>query len=665
MNSLSSWATAASDTKKDHRVAVARNPASPANPYQHPYIVPWQTRYPIDGLLFHESQAPMARVPAAALRRYIFGGQIGSTKCVRRVQEDSARLRPQTCTYPAARTLHTATDPADPDAAIPFRKQLKDEAKKRKFEHPKKSKVDNQTLEKWELTVGIEIHAQLNTARKLFSSATSTINDVPNTHVALFDVAMPGSQPIFQKETLIPAIRAALALNCRVQKRSKFDRKHYFHWDQPAGYQITQYYEPFAKDGHITLYAHDGIAKEDGEEITIGIKQVQMEQDTAKTISQPGDIHLLDFNRVGLPLIEIITLPQIHHPSTAAALVKKVQLLLNSVDACVLGMQSGGLRADVNVSVRRRDEEGQGEYAGVKGLGQRTEIKNLSSFKAVEDAIIAERDRQIQVIEAGGIIEGETRGWTIGGTGTRRLRGKEGEVDYRYMPDPDIGPLVIGDDLVQHLQVTLGVLPDAEINELVQTYGLTTKDALSLVSLDNGGRVEYFHRVVLQLASLSGEEDFERLGKLAGNWVLHEMGGLVSVATEEENALQINSEGDCVIPPTELASLINYLDKNKITGRTAKKILTSLFENGTEEIHKTVKGMIDEGGLWFTPLSIKEYEELARGVLDMKVVEEILAGKTGKINFLLGQMIRKDSEGRIDPTEATAILKRMIEEYRK
>ena len=159
------------------------------------------------------------------------------------------------------------------------------------------------------MTVGIEIHAQLNTARKLFSSAASSINDAPNTHVALFDLAMPGSQPTFQKETLIPAIRAALALNCKVQKTSKFDRKHYFHWDQPSGYQITQYYEPFAKDGFITLYAQDGIAKEDGDEIRIGIKQVQMEQDTAKTISQPGDIHLLDFNRVGLPLIEIITLP--------------------------------------------------------------------------------------------------------------------------------------------------------------------------------------------------------------------------------------------------------------------------------------------------------------------------------------------------------------------
>jgi aspartyl-tRNA(Asn)/glutamyl-tRNA(Gln) amidotransferase subunit B len=544
---------------------------------------------------------------------------------------------------------------------------LKDAAKKRKAEAlPKTLRDNNQKLEKWELTVGIEIHAQLNTARKLFSSAASSINDVPNTHVALFDLAMPGSQPIFQKETLIPAIRAALALNCKVQKTSKFDRKHYFHWDQPSGYQITQYYEPFAKDGCITLYAHDGIAKEDGDEIRIGIKQVQMEQDTAKTISQPGDIHLLDFNRVGLPLIEIITLPQIHHPSTAAALVRKVQILLNAVDACVLGMQSGGLRADVNVSVRKRGEEGEGsEYAGVKGLGQRTEIKNLSSFKAVEDAIIAERDRQIEVLEAGGVIEGETRGWTIGNTETRRLRGKEGEVDYRYMPDADLGPVIIGEDLLQYLESTLGILPDEEIEILVEEFGLTKKDALSLVALNDGGRVEYFRNVVDHLLYLNPQRDLKPTGKLAGNWVLHEMGGLVANATEDDNALQMTSEGECIIPHRKLADLIHHLDNNRVTGNSAKKLLASLFQMGTADEQKEVKQMIDEEGLWFNPLSSQEYEDLARSILDMKVVEEILGGKEGKINFLLGKLMRADGEGRVDAKEATTVLRRIIEEHRK
>jgi aspartyl-tRNA(Asn)/glutamyl-tRNA(Gln) amidotransferase subunit B len=305
----------------------------------------------------------------------------------------------------------------------------------------------NPKVKDWELTVGIEIHAELNTSRKLFSDAPTSFNEEPNSNVAPFDLAYPGTQPHFQRATLLPALRAAIALNCDVQRKSSFDRKHYFYQDQPAGYQITQYYEPFAKNGQITLYDHDGIASEDGKSITIGIKQVQMEQDTAKTMHEPPSKYLLDFNRVSHPLIEIITLPHIHHPSTAAALVRKIQSILKAVDACTAGMESGGLRADINVSVRRRDADEHPDtghtYSGVTGLGQRTEIKNLSSFKAVEDAIVAERDRQIDVLEGGGRIEGETRGWTLGSTETRKLRGKEGEVDYRYMPDPDILPVIV------------------------------------------------------------------------------------------------------------------------------------------------------------------------------------------------------------------------------
>ena len=206
--------------------------------------------------------------------------------------------------------------------------------------------------------------------------------------------------------------------------------------------------EPFAKNGSIVVYNHDGITPEDGQSVTIEIKQIQMEQDTAKTIQQDS-MTLLDFNRVSHPLIEIITLPQIHSAQTAAACVRKIQATLRAVNAVTTGMEMGGLRADVNVSIRPRDQlsspGSNHEYSGVTGLGQRTEIKNLSSIRAVEEAIIVERDRQIEVLESGGVIEGETRGWTLGGTETTRLRGKEGEVDYRYMPDPDLAPVIISD----------------------------------------------------------------------------------------------------------------------------------------------------------------------------------------------------------------------------
>lgn len=362
------------------------------------------------------------------------------------------QLRPaRLCVQNATRYLQTESQPSPPEDT-PFRKTLKDTTKQQKNQKATLSLSDDlrttqdPKLEKWELTVGIEVHAELNTARKLFSKAATSISETPNTHVALFDTAFPGSQPYFIRDTLIPAIRAALALNCQISPRSSFDRKHYFYQDQPSGYQITQYYEPFAKDGYLELYPHDfppGVAHSP---IRIDIKQVQMEQDTAKTVQQPPSTHLLDFNRVSHPLIEIITLPQVHDPLVAAVAVRKIQAILKSVNACTAGMELGGLRADVNVSIRERDgpiSDYDHTYHGVTGLGQRTEIKNLASVKAVEEAIIAERDRQIDILENGGIIEGETRGWTLGSKTTKRLRGKEGEVDYRYMPDPDIPPVLI------------------------------------------------------------------------------------------------------------------------------------------------------------------------------------------------------------------------------
>lgn len=342
---------------------------------------------------------------------------------------------------PHARSLQTE---AAQNNHVPFRKQLKVEAKRKREaqrldaergkNHDVGGKSNGSKSRNWKLTVGLEIHAQLNTERKLFSDAKTSEDGAPNSDIALFDLAFPGTQPVFQKATLLPAIRAALGLNCEIRQRSHFDRKHYYYQDQPAGYQITQYYHPFAVNGNVSVYDHDGIAPEDGRLVDVAIKQIQMEQDTAKSNLQPPSTTLLDFNRVGHPLIEIITHPVIHHPQTAAACVRKIQSILQAVNAVTTGMELGGLRADVNVSVSPEDSN---------ALGQRTEIKNLNSFKAVEDAIIAESDRQIAVLESGGSIVGETRGWTLGSRETNKLRGKEGEVDYRYMADPDIAPLVI------------------------------------------------------------------------------------------------------------------------------------------------------------------------------------------------------------------------------
>ncbi|KAH8668984.1 GatB/GatE catalytic domain-containing protein [Xylariales sp. PMI_506] len=615
----------------------------------------------------------MPRIPTATLSRYLLHGRYSARGCLRQLGEQprcaqysSAASRFATA---AVRSITTASvSPAEtPSTAahVPLRKQLKDEARKAKATGKKKKKnANNQTVEGWELTVGIEIHAQLNTAKKLFSPATTSFNDEPNSHVAYFDLATPGSQPIFQKETLIPALRAALALNCDIQSISKFDRKHYFHWDQPSGYQITQFYEPFARNGRITLRPRDGIAAEDGDGIPVGIKQVQMEQDTAKTMAQAESTHWIDFNRTGVPLIEIITHPDIHHPATAAAFVRKVQTLLHAVDACVSGMEAGGLRADVNVSVRRSDDP-------QAPLGTRTEIKNLSSFKAVEDAIIAERDRQIAVLESGGVVEGETRGWSIGSTETRRLRGKEGEVDYRYMPDPDLAPVVIGDDLVSHLQDSMGQLPDAEVDELITEFNLTPKDALSLVALDNGSRVEYFWNVIEALnarLSSSSEEDRMVCFQLAANWILHELGRLTSNPHDDSaQELGFTSDGQCQrVPVDMLADILHLLHQRRITAKVAKELLWVVFRGTIPSQYSSVADAVETEDMWFQELSEAEYAELADAAVEGQenIIKQFVSYNQypqGKLMFLVGRMVRLGPEERIDPKSAEQVMREALE----
>ncbi|KAM5473032.1 hypothetical protein MauCBS54593_002745 [Microsporum audouinii] len=566
----------------------------------------------------------------------------------------------------------------DGRAFVPLRKQLKDESKaKRLTGRGKRSKSASSQVEGWELTVGIEVHAQLDTDSKLFSRASAAHDDAPNANVALFDLAFPGSQPWFQPATLIPALRAAIAFGCEIQSVSHFDRKHYFYQDQPAGYQITQYYEPYARSGALWLYPHDGIAPEDGDAVRVGIKQIQMEQDTAKSQELPSHTVLLDFNRVSRPLIEIITLPEIHSPATAAACVRKIQALLQSCGAVNTGMEMGGLRADVNVSVRRTGQVEQHGYEGVSGLGQRTEIKNLSSFKAVEDAIIAERDRQIAVLEGGGKVEGETRGWTIGSTETKRLREKEGSVDYRYMPDPDIGPVVVGAELVERLRTSMPPSPDELLRMLTQDpmYMLTVEDAKPLIELDDCARLEYYldavdSLVVLQRdaaaaaaaastvsastvsAAAASASTASATGKTVGNWVLHELGGLFSRADAAWDGERV--------PASSLAAIVHLVGTKQITGSTAKSLLSTVFAG--EHGGRTVQEMVELDGLLLRPLSQEEYVSMARTVMAQhpQLVEQIRQGQQGKIGFFVGQIKRMGERGRVEAQRAEEAVRSLL-----
>lgn len=475
----------------------------------------------------------------------------------------------------------------------------------------------------------------------------------PNTALAQFDIALPGSQPVLQHAVILPALRAALALNCDIQLKSTFDRKHYFYHDQPAGYQITQYYQPFAKNGWLTLNSeYDKVGRK---EVRVRIKQVQLEQDTARSQELDSETTLLDFNRSGHALVEIISLPDIHSPSDAAAYVRKVQSLLYAVDAVTTGMEDGGLRADVNVSVRRRSsvEGGKHSYAGVGGLGQRTEIKNLSTFAGIEAAVKAERDRQIAVILQGGSIDAETRGWSITKPHeTRRLRGKEGEVDYRYMPDPDIPPLYIHADLVQSIYASRPPLPDELASMLVSEYGVAPADVGALLALDDGERLLYFQDVVDELATMRLPRiPNPVLGSPVSKWVLHELGALLS-KTE-----QPWSQDD--IPARELATLIFKLEAGKITYPSAKEILR-LKHSGDQ---RGVQAIIEEENLTFVTMSTIQYEKIALEILQKypkHVIDIKENGKTGKIQFLMGQLLRHPEKGNMQPTEAEKVLRRLI-----
>ncbi|KAL9101951.1 MAG: hypothetical protein Q9163_002839 [Psora crenata] len=568
----------------------------------------------------------------------------------------------------------------------PFRKRLKDEQRRKRLEISSTEGLKTKELAaaesqrqalKWQLTVGLEIHAQLNTDRKLFSGMKDTLllnnrrliwgadakassEDEPNTNVAVFDLAFPGSQPVFRKATLIPALRAAIALNCRIQRLSKFDRKHYFYQDQPNGYQITQYYEPYALDGHLILTDEDGLK---GDPVKIGIKQIQMEQDTAKSTAQGSSTTLLDFNRVGHPLIEIITLPDIHSPHAAAACIRKIQSILQAVNSVTTGMELGGLRADVNVSVAA---------VGSCELGQRVEIKNLNTFQSVEAAIAAERNRQISILESGGVISGETRGWSLSSTETSRLRGKEGEVDYRYMPDPDIPPLIIGEDLIRHLSSTLPPTINDVVSDLVSLSGLTSKDARTLAILNDGARLDYFDDVRAELARLatarkpdsvavpettetsstvdnpwSKSTPLQNLDRTVANWVLYEIGALLS--TDDQKVFSA-----ALVLPRTLAVILQALHTSVIDRTVAKSILARVFNGDGRDIDNIIRSEASRN-----TMSPSQYEAMAEDIIRAHpdLVDDIKdKGRMGKLQGMIGLMMRA-GKGATNPKKAEEVLR--------
>ncbi|MEQ1697845.1 MAG: Asp-tRNA(Asn)/Glu-tRNA(Gln) amidotransferase subunit GatB [Hyphomicrobiaceae bacterium] len=416
----------------------------------------------------------------------------------------------------------------------------------------------------WELVIGLEVHAQVNSKSKLFSGSSTAFGSPPNSHVSLVDAAMPGMLPVINEECVAQAIRTGLGLKAKINNRSIFDRKNYFYPDLPQGYQISQYKQPIVGEGEIKIDA-------DGETMTVGIERLHLEQDAGKSIhDQHPDYSYVDLNRSGVALMEIVSKPDMRSAKQAQAYVTKLRTILRYLETCDGDMEKGNLRADVNVSVRKPGAD----------LGTRCEIKNVNSIRFIGQAIEVEARRQIGIIEDGGKIDQETRLFDPAKGETRAMRSKEEAHDYRYFPDPDLLPLEFTqayvDDLAQHLPE----LPDAKAARFIKEFGLSPYDSAVLVA--EKANADYFEIVA------KGRD-----GKIAANWVINELFG------------RLNKEGKDIehspVSAAQLGGIVGLITSNAISGKIAKDLFEIVWTEGGDpaEIVETrgMKQVTDTGAI--------------------------------------------------------------------
>lgn len=478
------------------------------------------------------------------------------------------------------------------------------------------------------LTCGLEIHAQLMTRHKLFSNSRTSFQAAPNSQVSFYDAALPGTQPVFNLEALRLALTAAVSLDCTVQPKFSFDRKHYFYGDQPAGYQITQHYEPFAVDGKLVLYERDGLnPKVQPKDIPVRIKQIQIEQDTGKTTYVDNQTASIDLNRTNTALIELVTEPDIPDPESAGVFVRKLQALLRHLGVCSGELETGAMRVDVNVSI-----DG----------GERCEIKNLFSTSAVVHAIKAEYKRQVRDVAKGIVITSETRGWD--GKNTYKLRGKESTVDYRYMPDPELLPVLVKPEIVAKLKQSLPLLPDQLLLELLkEPYSVPLVDARTIMNTPH--MREYFLEVYDQVKQANVST------KSVSNWICHRLLG----------ELEGDFSGSNPVEAQKLAHLITMVEQNKLTKMSGTLILKHLVTNPAD----SVDALVEQFDLAKVETQSEDAQDAVRQLCESvisenpRVVEGIKKGKAGPIKFLVGQVMRQ-TQGRLDAQAVESILRSLL-----
>ena len=474
----------------------------------------------------------------------------------------------------------------------------------------------------WETIIGLEVHAQIISESKLFSGASTNFGSEPNTQVSLVDAAMPGMLPVINKDCVEQAIKTGLGLNAQINKRSIFDRKNYFYPDLPQGYQISQFTQPIVGKGSIQIDLKDGTSKK------IGITRLHLEQDAGKSVHdvEPSKSYI-DLNRSGIALMEIVSEPDIRSAEEAQEYVKKLRSILRYIGTCDGNMEEGSLRCDVNISVRKKDEE----------LGTRAEIKNVNSIKSIGQAIDYEFKRQTEIINSGGKIDQETRLFDEKKGETRSMRSKEEAHDYRYFPDPDLPPLEIEDEWIKKIKKNLPELPDVKKENLMNQYKISSYDAAILVSDKNNA--EFFDKIIAK--------NKKRNPKNVANWIIGELFALLN-----KNNLEIKSSP---IKAEDLGELIDYIEDQTISGKIAKNVFEEMFKT-----KKKAKDIIEKKGLKQIT-DTGAIETLIDKVLENNKdkVDEYKSGKEKLFGYFVGQVMQ-ETKGTANPGIVNDILKKKL-----
>ena len=488
--------------------------------------------------------------------------------------------------------------------------------------------IDTDVATDFEVVIGLEVHSQLLTRSKMFCPcSTDYANDAPNTHVCPICMGMPGVLPVINQQAVAFTIMTALALHCSIPEYSKFDRKNYPYPDLMKGYQISQYDIPLSRDGYLTI-EHNGEMKR------VGITRVHLEEDTARLTHHDG-YSLVDINRSGTPLMEIVSEPDMRSPEEARLYMQQLREILVYLGVSSGRMEEGSLRCDANISIRPR---------GQQQLGVKTEIKNMNSFRSVERALEYEAQRQIAMALAGETIHQETRGWVETKGITVSQRSKEEAHDYRYFPEPDLPPLIISRQWVEELRASLPELPEMRRTRYMTDYGLSEKDANVLT--EDKALGDYFEQVM----AVSAASDRKVRAKAASNWLTSEVVRLL-----KGKSLTIQS---CPIVPAALANLLDLLEKERITGKQAKDVLDEAFASGEMPeaivVRKGIKPPISDSG---------ELERIIEEVIEknLKIANDYRGGKTNALQALVGQVM-KQTRGQAKADSVQKLLKSKLDE---